>query len=68
MSYGRAGVLEAPSHPMLVIGRSFDEEMVVAEDGITEMIVGVIGIVEGEIAEDGITVEGITVGTGIMGD
>ena len=49
-SYGRARVLEIPSRPMLVIGRSFYEEMVVA----------------GEITGDGITVEGITVVVGVV--
>ena len=44
---------------MLVIGRSFHEEMVVAEDEITET--GMIGITEGDMIEDGLTVEGITV-------
>ena len=32
---GRARVLEAPSRPMLVIGRSFYEEMLTREETIT---------------------------------
>ena len=31
-SYGRARVSEAPSRPMLVIGRSFYEEMLTGDD------------------------------------
>ena len=34
-SYGRARVLEAPSRPMLVIGRSYYEEMLTGEETMT---------------------------------
>ena len=47
-SYGRARVLEAPSSPMLVIGRSFyeetrDHEAETAEEAETAKAMGLIG-------------------------